>query len=150
MLVYDEMYLDCVVHNLAAFFDLAVNGEGLEPDGFGAEFAVSRVARAIEAAHPDFLAGKSPVELLMIQLGREVVNYEIPEDRSPAYWAGWILALAQWQLKVPFKRILDAVPFSGIMALYHPYHEADEMKSIDYIRSRLTQMVSPLARSGGI
>ncbi len=137
---YDQNYLDLVMHNLAALFDIAINTEGLSADGFGEAFASSRVARGIERGDPDLLAGKSAPELLMLITDRDVGTVVIPPDRSPEYWAGWVLAFAQWQLNKTFKEILAAVPFSRLIALYHPYHEADEMKTVALIQSKLSRL----------
>lgn len=134
---YDKLYLYDVMKNMAAMFDVAINAEGLDPDGFAALFADSSVARKIENAIPDMLAGKSGIEMLSIILSKKVDFCVIPMDRTPEYWAGWILAIAQWELNLPFKKILEAIPFSSIIGMYHPYHEADESKSIEAIRERL-------------
>ncbi len=137
MSAYDKTYLRGVVYNLAALFDIAVNAECFEPNQFGCDFAQSRVAFGIEHKEPDYLAGKSAVELLSIMLKRDVEYNSVPNNRTPEYWAGWVLALAQWHLNKPFKDILEAVPLGELIALYYPYHEADEMKTIEYIQSRI-------------
>jgi len=133
---YSEVYLATVMKNLAALMDIAINAEGLEPDAFGRQFAESKVARAIENAVPDMLAGKSATEMLSIILDRDVAYTAVPLDRTPAYWAGWVLAKAQWELRKSFAEILEVMPLSSLIGMYYPYHEADESKTIDAIRAR--------------
>ena len=52
---YNEVYLNSVMHNLAAIFDIAINAEGLNPDGFAEIFVNSEIASGIEAGVPDML-----------------------------------------------------------------------------------------------
>ena len=63
---YSEIYLNSVMHNLAALFDIAINAEGLNGDVFANQFADSKIAKGIEAGEPDILVGKSATEMLMI------------------------------------------------------------------------------------
>ena len=130
---YNEMYLSTVMHNLAALFDMAINAEGLDADAFAHTFSESDVARGVETASPNFLAGKSATEMLMLILEREVEYSTVPLDRTPEYWAGWVLAKAQWYLNKPFRELLSVMPFSKLVGLYYPYHEADEMKTVERI-----------------
>lgn len=132
---YNELYLNAVMHNLAALFDIAINAEGLNADDFADKFADSVVASGIEAGAPDMLVGKSATEMLMIVLERNVDYAVIPVDRTPEYWAGWVLANAQWYLNKPFEEILSVMPFSAIVKMYYPYHEADEMKAVEKIKA---------------
>ena len=132
---YNEVYLNSVMHNLAAIFDIAINAEGLNTDGFAEIFVNSEIASGIEAGVPDILVGKSATEMLMMILDREVDYTVVPVDRTPEYWAGWILANAQWYLNKSFKEILSVMSFSNLVSMYYPYHEADEMKTIEKIKS---------------
>ncbi|MDE7213736.1 MAG: helix-turn-helix domain-containing protein, partial [Anaeroplasmataceae bacterium] len=132
---YNEIYLNSVMHNLAALFDIAINAEGLEPDSFANLFANSKIASGIENAVPDVLSGKSATEMLMIILDKPIDYTVVPEDRSAEYWAGWILANAQWFLNRPFKEIFSVISFSSLISMYHPYHEADGMKTIEKIQA---------------
>ncbi len=132
---YNNLYLNSVMHNLAALFDIAINAEELDADQFATMFANSKIASGIEAGSPDILVGKSATEMLMIILNREVEYTVIPVDRTPEYWAGWVLANAQWYLNKSFKDILAVMPFSKLVGMYYPYHEADEMKTVEIIKS---------------
>ena len=131
---YSDVYLNSVMHNLAALFDIAINAEGMNPDVFADMFVNSEIASGIEAGVPDMLVGKSATEMLMKILDKEVDYTVVPVDRTPEYWAGWILANAQWYLNKSFKEIISVMPFTMLVAMYYPYHEADEMKTIDKIK----------------
>ena len=132
---YSNMYLNSVMHNLAALFDIAINAEELDADKFADMFSDSTIASGIESGSPDILVGKSATEMLMIILDREVEYTVVPVDRTPEYWAGWVLANAQWYLNKSFKEIISVMPFSKLVGMYYPYHEADEMKTIEIIKS---------------
>lgn len=140
---YNEIYLNTVMHNLAALFDMAINAEGLDADEFAMDFAASEIAHGIENGVPDMLAGKSATEMLMSILERDLEYDSVPMDRTPEYWAGWILAIAGWELNKSFAEILSVMPFSRLVGMYYPYHEADERKTVDVIAG-LFSSVSPL------
>ena len=135
---YGEIYLNSVMHNLAAVVDIAINAEGLEADVFADKFASSDIARGIEAGVPDILVGKSATEMLMIILDKNIDYTTVPVDRTPEYWSGWILANAQWYINKPFKEILSVMPLSKLVNMYYPYHEADEMKTVEIIASHFS------------
>lgn len=133
---YNKIYLDSVMRNVGAIFDIAINAMGREASEFASRFADSDLAKGIEAASPNILAGKSPTEMLS-ELFETIIPYDsVPMDRSPEYWAGWILALSQWYFNRSFKEILTVVSFGEIINRYYPYHEADEMKTIEWIEDR--------------
>ena len=131
---YNNIYLNTVMHNLAALFDIAINAEGLDPDEFAIRFANSIVAKQIETGFPNMLAGKSATEMLMIILDKDVQYTTVPINRTEEYWAGWILAKAQWYLNKSFMEILHVIQFSKLISMYYPFHEADEMKAIEKIK----------------
>lgn len=132
---YSDMYLSNVLHNLSAFFDIAVNAMGIDADDIGTRFLDSKVASGIEQGNPNYLSGKSATEMLSEVLEQDVPYNQIPLDRSPEYWAGWVLAYTQWYLNKSFKEILGVMPFSKLVNLYHPYHEAPETKTAEKIQS---------------
>jgi len=131
---YNEIYLSTVMKNLAALFDLAINAEGFGKDEFAKKFAQSDIASGIENGVPDMLAGKSATELLIEITGKDSEYTNIPTERTPQYWAGWVLAYAQWYLNKSFSEILSVMPFSRLVNMYYPYHEADEMKTVEVIQ----------------
>lgn len=131
---YNEIYLNSVMKNLAALFDLAINAEGFDKNEFAKKFAQSDIASGIENGVPDMLAGKSATEFLIELIGKDLEYTSVPTDRTPEYWAGWVLAYAQWYLNKSFSEILSVMPFSRLLNMYYPYHEADEMKTIEVIQ----------------
>ena len=141
---YNKAYLYGVMKNLAGLMDIAINSEGLSEDEFGKMFADSEVARQIENGVPDMLSGKSATEMLSMILGRDVECTTVTTDRSEAYWAGWILAIAQWETGRKFSEILAVTPVSDLMNMYYPLHEAPEEKTVEIIKSRLPQTESKL------
>lgn len=132
---YNETYLRDVMRNLAAFFDIGINAVGLDSDKLGERFATSHIALAIERGNPNYLSGKSATELLIELLEEDVPYNQVPMDRTPEYWAGWVLAYTQWYLNKTFKEIIDVMPFSKLVRMYHPYHEAPESKTVEIIKS---------------
>ena len=130
---YNEFYLNSVIHNDAAVSDMGINAELQDADEFAGLFAKSNVASGIEAASPDMLVGKSATELLSLIMKRDLEYTNVPINRTPEYWAGWVLAYAQWYMNKRFEELLSVIPFSRLVSLYHPYHEADEMKVVDKI-----------------
>lgn len=131
---YNKIYLNSVIHNIAAVFDLAINAESLTADSFAYDFSSSDVAKGIENGSPNMLSGKSAAELLTIILSKDIAYSSVAMNRTPEYWGGWILAYAQWYLNKSFSEILSVISFSLIVALYNPYHESDEMKMVEYIK----------------
>ena len=134
---YNEMYLSDVMYNLAALFDIAINAMEIDPNEIAEKFVSSKVASGIESGNPDYISGKSATEMLSEILEKDVPYNQVPLDRSPEYWAGWVLAYSQWYLNKPFKELLDAVPFSKLIAKYHPYHEAPEETTAEWLEENL-------------
>ena len=142
---YNELYLNGVMYNLSALFDIGINALKKDADEFASMFVKSNIAYAIECGNPNYLLGKSATELLMELLNQEIEYNLVPINRSPEYWAGWVLAYSMWYLNKSFKEIIDVIPFSKLISLYNPYHEASEMKTALRIKS-LFPNESPLKR----
>ena len=135
---YDKFFLPGVMNNLGFAVDFAVNGCALEPDSFYDFFIASKVARAIEEGSPVFVCGCSGTELALsvfekvgFELMQETENTFDRFDRSPEYWAGWILAYYQWETNLSFSKIRDYISFSHIINMYNPLHEAPQEKFLD-------------------
>lgn len=135
---YDKFFLPTVMKNLGFAVDFAVNTCGVTADSFYDFFIASKVARAIEEGSPLFVCGCSGTELALSVF--EKVGFELmPEtektfdrfERSPEYWAGWILAYYQWETNLSFSKIRDYVSFSQIVNMYNPLHEAPQEKFLD-------------------
>lgn len=136
---YNESYLDTVMKNLAALFDIAINAETYDADEFADIFCNSPVASGIENGVPDMLVGKSATELLIAITNKDIEYSSVPMNRTSQYWAGWILAYAQWYLNKRFSEIVSVMPLSQLIAMYYPLHEADEMKTVEMIQNRFSQ-----------
>lgn len=141
---YNKIYLDDVMKNIAAVVDIGINALEIDADDFVEIFVSSEVAAGIENAVPDMLAGKSATEMLSIILNKKVDYNTVPTDRTPEYWAGWILARVQWELNKTFGDILSFIPLSSLIVLYYPYHEADDNKTIDLFRKHFREKEPPL------
>lgn len=115
---YNEVYLNTIMHNPGALFDIAIYALGIEADAFANQFINSRVASGIEEGALDMSGGKLATEILMIVLDKKIDDVVVSADRTKEYWAGWILANAQWYLNKSFKEILSVMPFSKLVALY--------------------------------
>ena len=137
---YNEIYLNSVMRNLAALFDMAINAEQLDANEFAQSFASSDVAKGIEKGMPDILVGKSATELLSLILDCNLEYDSVPMDRTPEYWAGWVLAYAQWSLNRSFAEIINVMPFDKLVRMYYPYHEADERKTVEVIAERFPKV----------
>ena len=78
------------------------------------------------------MSGKSGVELFALIAERSgYQNRSIPDctyrfEKTPEYWAGWMLAYLQWRLGESFEDLLHVVPFDVLRSLYYPWHEASE------------------------
>ena len=135
---YDKFFLPLVMKNLGFAVDFAVNGCRVTADSFYDFFIASKVAKAIEEGSPAFVCGCSGTELALSVFERVGFDH-LPGngitfdrfDRSPEYWAGWILAYYQWETNLSFSKIRDYVPFSQIVNMYYPLHEAPQEKFLD-------------------
>ncbi len=65
-------------------------------------------------------------------------------DRSPAYWAGWMLTHYQWYSGRTFKSILDVVPYTELLELNGTLHEADIEKSYEVLDAHFGKSESKL------
>lgn len=142
---YSELYLEDAMVNLADFFDYAVNDYGSEPDEIAGIFAASPLARSFEQGASWAASGKSGFELfaqLSYDLGYSdpvLIKPTYRPDKTAEYWAGSACAYAQWRLDISFERLFQAVPFSEVIALYHPWHEASEERFCELVQERMVE-----------
>jgi DNA-binding Xre family transcriptional regulator len=131
---YDETYLDDAMNNLGDMFDYAVNDCGYDAEEFFTHFIVSGVAAAFEKGNPKYVAGLSGPELaseVIYKTQKTRPDTEPAEniDKSPEYWAGWILAYYQWHTARRFNHIRNnGLCMKRILSLYPTLHEADITK----------------------
>ena len=58
--------------------------------------------------------------------------------KSPEYFAGWSAAYYSWYKDISFSDINRVVPIDKIVDLYHPYHEMDVMRFVDYMDEKMS------------
>jgi hypothetical protein len=136
MRAYEEIYLDDAMNNLGDMFDYAVNDCGYEPEDFLCRFIVSGVAALFEKGNPKYVAGLSGPELASEVIYRTLrARPDKPSaeniDKTPAYWAGWILAYYQWHSAQSFCDIREnGLSMERVLSLYPTLHEADVSKFV--------------------
>lgn len=154
MRAYDESYLNDAMDALGEMLDYAVADCEYDADEFFGWFIVSGVAAQFERGNPKFVTGMSGVEIAREVIFRATGMRETrpatqPIDRSPEYWAGWILAYYQWYRNLRFAVIAEGgLPPSAIIERY-VLHEADITKFVDVADKVLDaqlQRPTPLAR----
>jgi hypothetical protein len=133
---YRETYLDGAMNALGDAFDFAVYDCKIELAEFFSFFLISGIADAFGRGAPKYVAGLSGAELasevLLKTKGRrpEAVPSE-NIDKSPEYWAGWILAYYQWYTGRSFKELHElGITTDHLLHLYPTLHEADTGKFV--------------------
>lgn len=130
---YDEIYLSGAQNILGHAVDFAVMSLCIEPDVFGSALAVSGSGKQFASGNPRYVAGMNGCELAREILDEVKISYTDAEDvmyldKSPEYWAGWVLAFYQWRADISFMDILRVVSLEKIIAMYPIYHEMDLVK----------------------
>jgi len=142
---YPETYLNDAMNNLGDMLDYAVNDCGYDASDFFDCFIISGVATSFEKGSPKYVAGFSGPELASEVIYRtqgERLNQVTSDgiDKSPEYWAGWILAYYQWYRNERFSDLKrDGLDISKILSLYNPFHEADPSKFVSIVDGILRQ-----------
>lgn len=139
---YDEEYVSGAQRILGDAVDFAVMSLGLDPVLFGNAFAVSESSKQFAAGNPRYVAGMNGCELARKVLTETKVSFEDTEDemfidKSPEYWAGWVLAYYQWYSCRSFMEILNAVSLETMIGMYPVYHEMDIMQFVDRMQEML-------------
>lgn len=133
---YYEEYLDDAQATMGNMFDYAINGCGIDGDDFFHMFLASGVASQFEHGNPKYLSGMSGAEIVRkVVLQQKNIELIEPEeyfvDKSPEYWAGWILAFYQWRSCLSFTKIYQIVTVKELLLMYPTHHEADEEHFFD-------------------
>ena len=137
MRAYFDEYLDDAMNNLGDMFDYAVNDCGYDAEEFFTHFIVSGVAAAFEKGNPKYVAGLTGAELaseVVYRTQKTRLDTEPSEDidKSPEYWAGWILAYYQWHTARRFDYMRkNGLNMERVLLLYPLLHEADVTKFVD-------------------
>ena len=138
---YSEMYLEDAMKTLGEAVDFALCDQGLNPVELMAILSNSREMKQFERGTPRVACGMSGDEL-----AREIIAHaglkaaecreSYPFDRSPQYWAGWVLAYTQWTSGLGFNDLFEVAPLDWIIGSYHPLHEASEDKFAEIVIDR--------------
>ena len=84
--------------------------------------------------------------MLKTDRGWVVVENSFRADRSPEFWAGWVLAYTQWTLGCSFRELLCTIPMEEVIRAYHPYHEMDVRQFVDYVLKKHSSQETRLQR----
>lgn len=145
---YNELYLSDAKERLADMFDYAICINKEDSNVFSELFLQSGYAEKFERGNPAIVSGMSGVEIakavLRYAYGADAVlkDFELSEERSPEYWAGWTLAEYQWYTCHKFKDIFKRVPLSQIIEMYPLYHEMDISRFIEDFEKRYAAVVT--------
>lgn len=133
---YNPLYLEDVMDNLGTMLDCAVNAAHCELTVFYEMFLSSGVASQIEVGNSRYLSGLSGMELMQVVLEKSSDKlmpnlFYLPFDRTPEYWAGWVLAYYQWHTARSFAFIQrNGLSIDSVVSLYPTLHEADLSKFV--------------------
>lgn len=130
---YSEMYLEDAMRTLGEAVDFALCYQGLDPTELTAILSNSLEMRQFERGMPRVIFGMSGdgfAHEIIARAGLKPVECReiYPFDRSPQYWAGWVLAYTQWASCMGFSDLFEVAPLDWIIGSYHPLHEASEDK----------------------
>ena len=141
MRAYNESYLNSAMRNAGDMFDYAINAMAIPSSDFAEMLCASEVCRRIENAEPNYLIGKSGIDLAL-EIVEEITGLRHEPDqsdnyeRSPEYWCGWALCYYQWYTACSYREIFRSVTFDELLSLYPTLHEADLSKFIEALDSR--------------
>ena len=144
MNAYSELYVEKAQIALGDMLHYAVYDLRMEASRFYKMFLSSGIARSFGRGVPKYTVGMSGVELAqdivhVITDEYPDVEPEYTDYKTPEYWAGWAVAYYEWWTATPFDRIEEIVPVSEIIEMYDPLHEADIMKFVDVMNTRMQQ-----------
>ena len=144
---YQEIYLSNAQAALGEAFDYAIHDCRIPGEQFVKLFAASTISRRMENGEPDYLAGKSGIELAVDVLSETTgkAPKAAPSEhfgRSREYWIGWAIAYYQWWSGRKYSEIFKAVSFEELQELYTTLHEADISKFVDIMDARLGEVFS--------
>lgn len=130
---YSEMYLEDAMRTLGEAVDFALCDQGLSPIELTTILLNSLEMRQFERGVTRVVCGMSGDELareIIARAGLKPVECRESHslDRSPQYWAGWVLAYTQWACGLGFGDLFEVAPLDWIIGSHHPLHEASEDK----------------------
>jgi len=142
MRAYNESYLYNAQNTLANIIDIAVNDLKYDGDDFFLMFINTGIATSFSKGNPKYIAGKSAIEsieeVILKITGKSIdVKYNVRKDKSPEYWAGYVLCYYQWYTTKDLKKIYQDIKIKDIIELYPTYHEADITKFVDWADKKI-------------
>lgn len=150
---YDEDILDYAMNSIGEMMEYTALDLHIPAGTFYSWFLVSGIADRFGSGETRYTEGMSGVELareviLRTTRQEEEAKPSLHMNKGPEYWAGWAVAYYQWYRAVLFRSIEQAVPFTDIMQMYHPYHEMDITQFADEmdLRMKKNQQESMLRR----
>lgn len=144
---YQEIYLSKAQSALGDAFDYAVNTCSIPGNDFVKLFIASSVSKRMENGEPDYIAGKSGIEIVR-EIVAETKGQELqiePQEhfeRSREYWIGWAVAYYQWHSCRKYSDIFKVISFEDLQKMYYTLHEADVTKFVDIMDSLMKEYFS--------
>ncbi len=131
---------------MGTMLDYAVNTKKLDIDYFFNLFIGRGISREFENGNPMFITGKSGIELYQAvtfdYYNQAQAQYHM--GRSCEYWIGRTVCYYQWHSGRSFGEIASTYPLSKMRQLYPTLHEADIMRSVEYLDIQFITKVSRL------
>ncbi|WP_317855314.1 hypothetical protein [Chakrabartyella piscis] len=126
----DTKQLEHIMEQMGLMMDYAVYDLQFSSDAFFGLFLSSGVAKELELE-----IGNSNTILSGIQLARDVIFKsfgrleETPPtfflDKSPEYWAAWVLTYCQQKSTLSFAELVASISFEEVVQLYPALHQVD-------------------------
>lgn len=141
---YQEIYLSNAQSMLGDAFDYAINVCHIPGSSFVKLFIASPISKRLENGEPNYLSGKSGIEVAMEILAETTGKTPdaAPQEhfsRSREYWIGWAVAYYQWFSGRSYSDIFQVVTFEELQKMYDPLHEADITKFADILDARMRE-----------
>lgn len=141
---YQEIYLSNAQSMLGDAFDYAINVCHIPGNSFVKLFIASTISKRLENGEPNYLSGKSGIEVAMEILVETTGKAPdaAPQEhfaRSREYWIGWAVAYYQWFSGRRYSDIFQVVTFEELQKMYDPLHEADITKFADILDTRMRE-----------
>ena len=134
---YRQIYLDDAMKNLGEMTEYAHDACGTDLDRTLKYFVISGYADRFGKGDPAIVSGMSGTELYMNMAEKigivkkkwpdPLVKYEVGEY----YWAGYILAMFQWESGYTFAQILSRITAEDLLRLYPALHTASEERAVE-------------------
>lgn len=136
IIAYYDGYLTEAQETLGNMMEYGINICKIAPETFYNMFLNSGLAGQFEKGNPRLIAGMTggeiAKEVIFKSTGKEQTEEEIYYlDKSPEFWAGWILAYYQWKTGRSFRKINEYLSIQDILCMYSTHHEADVSKFVD-------------------